>query len=304
MLHYGQLIFEGLKAYYNKDQGKVYLFRPEENAKRYIRSAARLYIPQLPVEDFMESIIESVKVAGPFIPPYSKENPTPASLYIRPFIMGTTPKLGVKPAEDYGHIVITSPSGPYFATGLKPIKLKVEEIYVRAAPGGTGEAKCAGNYAASLLAAEISHQEGYDQVLWLDGVHRKYLEEVGAMNVFIVKDGKVSTPKLSGSILPGITRDSVIKLCPHLGLEVEERLISIEEVIEGLKENKVTEIFGSGTAAVITPVGLLGYKGENYTVGNGDIGPVARKLYDTLLGIQYNEISLECTKDWVIEVKM
>ncbi|HPZ09838.1 MAG TPA: branched-chain amino acid aminotransferase [Candidatus Eremiobacteraeota bacterium] len=304
MLHYGQLIFEGMKAYYNKDQEKVYLFRPEENAKRYIRSAIRLCIPQLPVADFIDSIKSAVKFSGPYIPPYSKSNPTPASLYIRPFLMGTTPKLGVKPAQDYGHVVITSPSGPYFSSGLNPIKLKVEEEYIRAAPGGTGEAKCAGNYAASLLAAEIALKEGFDQVLWLD-VERKYLQEVGAMNLFVVIDNVLVTPDLDGCILPGITRDAVIELgASHFKMSVEERHVSIHEVIEGIKNNKVTEIFGSGTAAVITPVGSLGYKGEHYTIGDGKIGPIAQKMYDTLLGIQYNELNIECAKDWIIEVQI
>jgi branched-chain amino acid aminotransferase len=302
MLHYGQLIFEGLKAYYNKDQGKVYLFRPEENAKRYIKSAIRLCMPQLPVADFIDSVKAAVKFSGPFIPPYSQKSPTPASLYIRPFLMGTTPKLGVKPAQDYGHVVITSPSGPYFAGGLNPIKLKVDEIYTRAAPGGTGEAKCAGNYATSLMAAEIAHSEGYDQVLWLDVTH-KYIQEVGAMNVFLVKDNVLITPDLSGTILPGITRDSVIKLASsHFSMKVEERPVSIDEIIEGIKEKTVTEMFGSGTAAVITPVGMIGYKGEKYTVGNGEIGTLAGKMYDTIIGIQYNEIQIECARDWIIEI--
>ncbi|MEQ8171115.1 MAG: aminotransferase class IV, partial [Candidatus Eremiobacterota bacterium] len=214
-----------------------------------------------------------------------------------------TPKLGVKPALDYGHVVITSPSGPYFAGGLNPIKLKVEEVFTRAAPGGTGEAKCAGNYAASLIAAEIAHGEGYDQVLWLDATHQ-YIQEVGAMNVFLVKDDVLITPDLSGTILPGITRDSVIKLASsHFGMKVEERPVSIDEIMEGIKENKLTEIFGSGTAAVITPVGVLGYRGKIHTIGNGEIGPLAKKMYDTITGIQYNEIQVECAKDWVIEIK-
>lgn len=303
MLHYGQLIFEGMKGYYNKDQGKVYLFRPEKNAERYSNSAYRLCMPRLPEKDFVESVVTAVKFSGPYIPPYSKSNPTPASLYIRPFLMGTTPKLGVKPADDYGHIVITSPSGPYFATGLNPIKLKVEEHYVRAAPGGTGEAKVAGNYASSLLAAEIAKKEGFAQVLWLDVTHT-YLEEVGAMNVFLVKKGNILlTPSLSGSILPGITRASVIELAKnHFGMEVEERHISIDETIKGIKEGSITELFGTGTAAVITPVGLLGYRGENYVIGDGEIGTMAGKFYDTLLGIQYNEIEVDCARDWCVEV--
>ena len=303
MLHYGQLIFEGMKAYYNKDQEKVFLFRPEMNAKRYIRSAERLCMPRLPEEDFISSVIEAVKISAPYIPAYSKESPTPASLYIRPFLMGTTPKLGVKPAEDYGHIVITSPSGPYFTGGLSPIKLKVEEQFVRVAPGGTGEAKAAGNYAASLLAADIAQKEGFAQVLWTDVTH-KYIEEVGAMNVFMVKDNVLVTPELNGSILPGITRNSIIELAgSYLGMEVEERPVPIEEVIEGIKEKKVTELFGTGTAAVITPVGILGYKGDLVTIGDGEIGPVAKKLYDTLLSIHYNELEVECAKDWCVEVK-
>ncbi len=302
MLHYGQLIFEGMKAYYNSDQNKVFLFRPDMNGKRYIRSAERLCMPRLPLEDFLESVISAVKFSAPFIPPYSRENPTYASLYIRPFLMGTTPKLGVKPAEDYGHIVITSPSGPYFPGGLSPIKLKVEEQYVRVAPGGTGEAKAAGNYAASLLAAEIANREGFAQVLWMDVTHR-YIEEVGAMNVFLVKEDVLVTPELNGSILPGITRASIIEIAKrHLGMKVEERPVAIEEVLDGIKENKVTELFGAGTAAVITPVGIIGYRGETTAIGGNKIGPVTQKLYDTLLGIQYNEVQVECAKGWCVEV--
>ncbi len=253
-LHYGQAIFEGMKAYHNADKDRYYLFRPEENAKRYIRSAKRLCMQTLPVEDFLDSVISAVKAAKPWIPPYSKKNPTAASLYIRPFMIGTTPKLGVKPATEYAHMVITSPSGPYFATGLKPIRLKVEEHYVRASHGGTGEAKAAGNYAGSLLAAEIANQQGYAQVLWLDAGERRYIEEVGAMNFFVCENGRLIAPMLDGSILPGITRESIIiAAAKELDMEVVEEHIAIDELVDGVDSGRVDEVFGSGTAAVVAP---------------------------------------------------
>lgn len=303
VLHYGQAIFEGMKAYHNADQGKYFLFRPEQNGQRYARSAKRLCMPDLPVELFVQSVEAAVRVAKPWIPPYTKSNPTAASLYIRPFQVGTTPKLGVKPATEYAHVVITSPSGPYFATGLKPIRLKVEEHYVRAAPGGTGEAKAAGNYAASLLAAEIAQRQGYAQVLWLDATETKYIEEVGAMNVFVVRDGVLLAPKLDGSILPGITRQSMmVAAASELGMEVKETHIAIAELIDGIKSGVVSEVFGSGTAAVITPVGVLGYKGTDYRVNHEEVGPVAQKLYDTLVAIQYGEYSPNWAKGWAREI--
>ncbi len=301
-LHYGQLIFEGMKAYYNADLEKVFFFRPEENARRYARSARRLCMPPLSVEDFMASVTEAVRFSRRWIPPYSEAHPIQASLYIRPFMIGTTPKLGVKAAEDYAHAVITSPSGPYFATGMKPIRLKVEEEFVRAAPGGTGDVKCAGNYAASLLAGQRAAEEGYQQVLWLDAIERRYIEEVGAMNVFMVIDGKLVTPELTGSILPGVTRSSILTMARARGIETEERHIPIEELVDGIGTGRVTEVFGSGTAAVITPVGVLGYRGEDLVINDQKIGPVAKRLYDELVHIQYGVLRPDYAADWVREV--
>ncbi len=303
-LHYGQAIFEGMKAYYNKDRERIFLFRPLENAKRYYRSAERLCMPGLPTEEFLNSVVEAVKFSRQWIPPFTKANPTPASLYIRPFMIGITPKLGVMPSDDYLHAVITSPSGPYFPSGLKPIRLKVEEKYIRAARGGTGDAKAAGNYAASLLAAHKAKKEGYAQVLWLDAVERKYIEEVGAMNVMMVKNDVLVTPRLSGSILEGITRKSILDVAEkHLGMKIEERPIAMEELIEGIQDGSITEFFGTGTAAVVTPVGILGYKGREYVINDGDIGRTTLKLYETLQAVQYGELELPFAEDWVMEVK-
>lgn len=303
VLHYGQAIFEGMKAYYNTDQQAYFLFRPTENAKRYQDSARRICMPELPVEEFVASIFKAVEFSRRWVPPYSKKRPSLASLYIRPYMIGTSPKLGVKPADDYAHLVITSPSGPYFPTGLKPIKLKVETELVRAVPGGTGDVKVAGNYASSLFAATRAQREGYAQVLWLDALEHTNIEEVGAMNVFVVMNGELHTPWLSGSILPGITRRSIIELArQHFGLTVVERAISIHEIIDGIAKGTVTEIFGSGTAAVVTPVGLLGYQGADHVLSMDEIGPITKQIYDTLVQIQYGELSLDVSKDWAVKV--
>ncbi|MBN2055755.1 branched-chain amino acid aminotransferase [bacterium] len=305
VLHYGQAIFEGMKGYYNQDQDKYFLFRPEQNAERYIVSARRICMPDLPVDAFVESVIKAMQFSRKWIPPYSRAHPTGASLYIRPFMIGTSPKLGVKPSDHYAHMVITSPSGPYFPTGMKPIKLKVETEYVRAVPGGTGNAKVAGNYAASMLAGANAQKEGYAQVLWLDAIEHRFLEEVGAMNVFVVMNDKLHVPLLSGSILPGITRQSIIELASEvLGLEVEERHIAIEEVIDGIQSGVVTELFGSGTAAVITPVGLLGYEGADYTISMDKVGPCTKRLYDLLVAIQYGEEPIGYEKGWTYPVDL
>jgi len=302
-LHYGQLIFEGMKAYYNKDLGKIFTFRPEENAKRYQRSAQRLVMPELPVPDFLASVFEAVRLARRWIPPFSEANPIEASLYIRPFLMGTSPKLGVKPSDDYAHAVITSPSGPYFRSGFTPIRLKVETEYVRAVRGGTGEAKCAGNYASSLLAAKRAEAEGFSQVLWLDGVDRRYIEEVGAMNVFVLMNGTLMTPSLTGSILPGITRSSILTMGEALGVPVAETNIDIHELLAGIENGTVTEMFGSGTAAVVTPVGLLGYQGKEYAINGGHVGELTSTIYKTLVRIQYGLEQPAYAKDWCIEIK-
>lgn len=295
VFHYGQEMFEGLKAYKTKD-GRALLFRPDMNAKRTNRSCRRLCIPEIPEEDFVQAIKELVKIDKEWIP--TREG---TSLYIRPFIIATDPFLGVRPSNTYKFIIILSPVGAYYPEGLNPVKIWIEDEYVRAVKGGIGEAKAGGNYVASLKAQIKAHEEGYSQVLWLDGVHRKYVEEVGAMNIFFKINGVVITPELSGSILPGVTRDSVITLCKDWGYKVEERLISVDEITEAYKNGTLEEVFGTGTAAVISPVGHLRLGDKVMQVKDGGIGPLSQKLYDNLTGIQLGEI--EDIHNWTVEVK-
>ncbi len=283
VFHYGQEMFEGLKAYKGKD-GKTRLFRPEMNAKRTNDTNKRLCIPELPVELFVEACKAVVKVDEDWIP-----TAPGTSLYIRPFIIATDEFLGVAPSSTYLFIIILSPSGAYYASGLAPVGIWIEDDYVRAVKGGMGFAKTGGNYAASLAAQVKAHDEGYSQVLWLDGVERKYIEEDGAMNIFFKIDGKIVTPMLNGSILPGITRNSVIEVCKSWGYEVEERRISVEELLDAQKSGKLEECFGTGTAAVISPVGKLRYKDDVMLINNNTIGEVSQKLYDTITGIQWGE---------------
>ena len=294
VFHYGQEMFEGLKAYRGAD-GKARLFRPDMNGKRTNDTNKRLCIPELPVEDFVEAVKAVVKVDEDWIPTAPS-----TSLYIRPFIIATDDFLGVAPSKTYMFIIILSPSGAYYESGLAPVGIWIEDDYVRAVKGGIGFAKTGGNYAASLAAQVKAHDGGYSQVLWLDGVERKYIEEVGAMNIFFKIDGKVVTPALSGSILPGITRNSVINLCKDWGLEVEERKISVDELIEAQKTGKLEECFGSGTAAVISPVGTLRYKDDVMQIGDGTTGELSQKLYDTVTGIQNGTV--EDKFGWVVNV--
>ncbi len=287
VFHYGQEMFEGMKAYYGVD-GKVRLFRPDMNAKRANASNERLCIPQIPEEDFVEAVSELVKIDADWIP---KNEGT--SLYIRPFVIATDEFLGVAPSKNYLFIIILSPSGAYYASGLNPVGIWIEDDYVRAVKGGIGFAKTGGNYAASLAAQEKAHADGYSQVLWLDGVERKYIEEVGAMNIFFKINGVVTTPMLNGSILPGITRNSVLALCRHWGLPVEERRISVDELLEAQENGTLEEVFGTGTAAVISPVGKLRYKDTVMTIGDGGIGELSQKLYDSVTGIQWGKIADE-----------
>ncbi len=294
VFHYGQEMFEGLKAYRGAD-GKARLFRPDMNGKRTNDTNKRLCIPELPVEDFVEAVKAVVKVDEDWIPTAPS-----TSLYIRPFIIATDDFLGVAPSKTYMFIIILSPSGAYYESGLAPVGIWIEDDYVRAVKGGIGFAKTGGNYAASLAAQVKAHDGGYSQVLWLDGVERKYIEEVGAMNIFFKIDGKVVTPALSGSILPGITRNSVITLCKDWGLEVEERKISVDELIEAQKSGKLEECFGSGTAAVISPVGTLRYKDDVMQIGSGETGALSQKLYDTVTGIQNGTV--EDKFGWVVNV--
>lgn len=285
VFHYAQEIFEGLKAYKWAD-GTVTLFRPEMNARRFNYSAERMCMPKVPEDLFLNGIEELVKLERDWIP--SSEG---TSMYIRPTMIAVEPVLGVKPADHYYFYVILSPVGAYYPAGFNPVKILVEDQYVRAVAGGTGEAKTGANYAASLKAALEAKKKGYDQVLWLDGVYKRFVEEVGAMNMFFAYGDQLVTASLTGSILNGVTRDSVLKLADSLGFSVEERQIDVNELMADIRAGKVTEAFGSGTAAVITPVGTLSFKGENYTVGDGGVGPLTQKLYDTLTGIQTGKVA-------------
>ncbi len=287
VFHYGQEMFEGLKAYKGAD-GKSYLFRPDMNAKRANATNERLCIPFLPEEDFVQAVKAVVKVDEDWIP-----SDPGTSLYVRPFIIATDPFLGVAPSKTYKFIVILSPSGAYYSSGLEPVGIWIEDDFVRAVRGGVGYTKTGGNYAASLAAQVKAHDAGYSQVLWLDGVERKYIEEVGAMNIFFKIDGKVVTPMLNGSILPGITRDSVLQLCKNWGIPTEERKISVDELLEAQRTGALEEVFGTGTAAVISPVGKLRYKDDVMTIGDGSIGEVSQKLYDTVTGIQTGALADE-----------
>ena len=280
VLHYGQEAFEGLKAYRAPDGG-VLLFRPLDNARRLNGSLRRLCIPEIPEGDFLDAVLALLKADGRWVPGVPG-----TSAYLRPTVVATEAALGVKPSDSYLFYVLLSPVGPYFPQGFQPVGLLVSEDLVRAAPGGTGEAKVGGNYAASLLAAQRAKAAGWDQVLWLDAAERKYVEEAGAMNVFWVDGGTLVTPEFSGSILHGITRDSVIKLAASLGIPVTERKTAVADLAEGIRAGRVTEVFGSGTAAVISPVGRLGYRGETLSVADGRPGPVATRLYAALTAIQ------------------
>ena len=282
VFHYGQEMFEGLKAYRNGDN--AYLFRPDMNAKRANQSNERLCIPQIPEDDFVQAVSELVKVDKDWIP--TDEG---TSLYIRPFVIATDDFLGVAPSKTYMFIVILSPSGAYYESGLAPVGIWIEDEFVRAVKGGMGFAKTGGNYAASLIAQVKAHDGGYSQVLWLDGVERKYIEEVGAMNIFFKIDGKIVTPMLNGSILPGITRNSVIQVCKSWGYDVEERRISVDELVAAAKNGTLEEVFGTGTAAVISPVGKLRYVDDVMEIGEGKIGELTQKLYDTITGIQWGK---------------
>ena len=292
--HYGQEMFEGLKAYKNPN-GEVYLFRPDMNAKRTNNTNDRLVIPQIPVEDFVQAVSAVVDVDRDWIP-----TEPGTSLYIRPFIIATDEFLGVAPSKTYLFMVILSPSGAYYESGLAPVGIWIEDEYVRAVRGGIGFAKTGGNYAASLIAQQKAHDAGYSQVLWLDGVERKYIEEVGAMNIFFKIAGKVVTPSLNGSILPGITRDSTIQLCKAWGYEVEERKISAEELLQAQADGTLEEVFGTGTAAVISPVGKLRYQDDVMTINGGEIGALSQRLYDTITGIQTGRLSDE--RGWRVKV--
>ncbi len=280
VFHYGQAIFEGLKAY-KTPSGDVLLFRPEKNMERINISNDRLCIPQIDIPFCVKALKTFVDIEREWIP--SGEG---ASLYLRPFIIATDAVLGVHPSYTYKFFIIASPSGQYYPEGVNPVRIWVECKYVRAVKGGTGFAKTSGNYASSLRAQKEAEDEGYTQVLWLDGIERKYIEEVGTMNVFFVIDGEVITPALQGSILPGVTRMSAIELLNQQGKKVTERPITITEIYKAHKEGKLSEVFGTGTAAVISPVGELNYGGKKIIINDNKTGPIAQKIYNELTQIQ------------------
>ncbi len=294
VLHYGSEIFEGLKAYRRPDGG-VQLFRPIENIRRLNTSAERLCLPQIPEELAMQVLTEFVKHESDWTP--SAEG---TSLYIRPYLFGNDESLGVHAVHNAMFVIICSPVGSYYKEGINPVKIMIEDEDVRAVRGGTGYAKCGGNYAASNRAGEKAEKSGYSQVLWLDGVERKYIEEVGAMNVMFKISGEIVTPMLSGSILPGITRKSCIEVLKDKGYKVTERLISIDELETALENGTLEEAWGCGTAAVISPIGELNYKGQKFVINNGEIGAVAKELYDTLTGIQWGKV--EDKYDWTYKL--
>lgn len=284
VLHYGAEIFEGLKAYRASD-GTIRLFRPEENIKRMNNSAQRLCLPEIDPEGCLDILMTLVELEKDWVP-----HSDGTSLYIRPFLFGNDPHLGVHAVKSATFVVICSPVGAYYAEGINPVKIAIESEDVRTVRGGTGYAKCGGNYAASLRAGERAEARGYTQVLWLDGVERKYIEEVGSMNVMFKINGKIITPELTGSVLPGITRKSCVELLKSWGYTVEERLISVDELFDAAKSGALEEAWGTGTAAVVSPIGHLFYNGREYTVCDNKIGEVTQKLYDNLTGIQWGKL--------------
>lgn len=284
-LHYGQSIFEGLKAYRDVNGG-VNIFRPDMNAKRLNRSAAKVCIPAFPEEQFVKACVEITRIDNKFIPKTRGH-----SLYLRPVCYGDGNFLGVHSSNTFRLIIMTSPVASYYSEGLNPLKIKVEHEHVRAVRGGLGSSKTAANYAASLLASTNAKKEGFSQVLWLDGVERTFVDEVGAMNIMFMIDDELITPPLGyGSILAGVTRYTVLTLAGEMGLKVSERPINIDEIYEAHSNGKLQEVFGTGTAAVISPVGVLTYKGKDIAINNKEIGYYAQKFYDTITGIQYGEI--------------
>jgi branched-chain amino acid aminotransferase len=284
VLHYAQEIFEGLKAYRTAD-GKIQLFRPTENIARMNRSAEKLCIPQVPEDIYLQALKTLVEVDKDWVP-----SEPDTSLYIRPFIFATDPHLGVHVAHTYLFCIVTSPVGSYYPEGLNPVKIAIESREVRAVRGGTGFAKCGGNYAASLHAGAVAEAKGFSQVLWLDGVEQKYIEEVGAMNVMFKINGKIVTPSLAkGTVLPGITRKSVLEVLKDWGYEIEERDLSVDELIAAAEEGSLEEAWGTGTAAVISPIGQIIYQDKEHTINNFQIGALTQKLYDTVTGIQWGK---------------
>ena len=282
-LHYGQGVFEGLKAY-RTESGRIQLYRPRENISRLNRSCRRLCIPEVDEDFALQAMKQLIELEKEWVPDAPE-----TSLYIRPTIIAMDPFLGVRASHTYRYFIILSPVGAYYPEGFNPVKILVTSEYVRAVRGGVGEAKTPGNYAASLLAGELAHDAGYTQVLWLDGIEQKYLEEVGSMNIFFVIDDEIVTPELNGSILPGITRKSVIELAQHWNEKVSERKISIDEIMQAHASGSLKEVFGAGTAAVISPVGQIKYKDQVITINDNQTGPVAKKYYQAITDMQYGK---------------
>ncbi len=294
VFHYGQAIFEGLKAYRGKGED-ILLFRPESNFKRMNQSAARMCMPRIPVDRMLQALKALVYLDRDWIPTADG-----ATLYLRPTMIASEPALGLRPSDEYLFFVLASPVGAYYPEGFNPVKIYVEDTYVRAVPGGVGEAKTAGNYAASVKALTESQRKGYSQVLWLDALEHKYIEEVGTSNAFFVINDQLVTPPLGGTILPGITRDSVLQLAEDWGMTINERMISIDEILTGAEDGSLQEVFSTGTAAVISPLGELCYKGKTIFVNDGKAGPVAQRLFDELQAIQFGE--RKDPHNWMVRV--
>ena len=295
VLHYSQEIFEGLKAYQGTDDS-VLLFRPMDNLNRFNTSADRMCMPRIPVENVLQAMKGLIYLEREWIP--ASEG---AALYIRPAMIASEAALGVRPADEYLFFIICSPVGAYYAEGFSPTRIYVEDEYVRAVRGGVGNVKTGGNYAASIKAHTTSRRKGYTQVLWLDAVERKYVEEVGTSNIFFVINGELVTPPLGGTILPGITRDTVLQLAKDRKIPTDERRITIDEVIAAAEDGSLTESFGSGTAAVISPIGEFGYKGNTIAINNGEIGPLARRFFDGIQQLQRG--AAPDPHNWIVRVK-
>jgi branched-chain amino acid aminotransferase len=295
VLHYAQECFEGLKAYHH-DDGSVWLFRPDANANRFRNSAKRLYLPELPVDDFLGSVAALVRRDSAWVPTRREY-----TLYMRPFLFASEPFLGVRAPEEVDYCVIASPSGPYFPGGVKPVSIWVEDTWFRTGPGGTGFAKCGGNYAASLLGEYRGMENGCEQVCFVDAATKTYLEELGGMNMFVVhKDGHLETPSLTGNILPGVTRNSLIQLAQDEGRDVVETMIKLQDLLDDIKSGEVTEVFACGTAAIITPIGRFKSEKFDVSVADGGSGELTIALRNKLLGIQLGEV--EDPHDWMWKV--
>ena len=294
VFHYAQELFEGLKAYRTADN-KIQLFRPDCNGQRFSDSSERMCIPTIPVEDFVQAVQALVEVDKDWVP-----HSEGTSLYIRPYVFATDVGMGVHASHHYTFAIICFPSGAYYAEGIDPVRIYVEDEYIRAAPGLTGFTKCGGNYAASILAGDQAEKLGYAQVLWLDGVEKKYVEEVGSMNIMFKIDGEIYTAPCDGTVLPGVTRRSIIELCKDWGYTVHEEHVAIADIMKAGAEGRLEEVFGCGTAAVVSPVKELKWKDEVAYIGDGQIGELTQKLYDTLTGIQWGKV--EDTKGWTVPV--